>query len=600
MSTRLVRLVCVAACLAVGASDALADNAASVVAGSSHNCALTTGGGVECWGNNGSGQLGDGTTTNRSTPTPVSGLSSGVAAVAAGDQHTCAVTISGGVVCWGSNYFGQLGDGTTTNRLTPTAVFGLASGVAAVAAARGYYTCAVTTGGAVLCWGNNAYGQLGDGTTTNRLTPTAVSGLASGVAAITTGGMHACAVTTGGGVMCWGANSYGQIGDGTTTTRTTPVAVSGLSSGIAAIGTGNVHTCALTTGGGVVCWGSNANGELGDGTTTTRWTPVAVSGMSAGVAAIATGGWHSCAVTTGSSVLCWGNNEYGELGDGTTTDRWTPVAASGLSTGIAAIAVGWYQTCALTAGGGVVCWGHNNYGQIGDGTTTDRWVPTTVSGLEGNALESSVAVVTTGVYHTCALTGVGGAVCWGDNANGQLGDGTTTTRSTPTAVSGLSSGVAAVAPGYWHTCARTTGGGVVCWGYNGYGELGDGTTTQSTTPMAVSGLSSGVGAVTAGGYHSCAVTSGGAAVCWGRNDYGQLGDGTTTDHGDADGGVRALERSRGHHGGSLPHLRADNRRGCPVLGLQLLRPARGQHDHGSVDADRRIRTCRRDRGDRGG
>ncbi len=526
MGARLVRLVLVAACLAIGASDALADSAAKVVAGLHHTCALTPAGGVECWGYNFAGQLGDGTTTNRSTPTAVAGLSSGVAALAAGYGHMCVLTTGGGVVCWGFNAYGQLGDATTTDRLTPTPVSGLSSGVAAIATGT-YHTCAVKTDGGAVCWGWNYSGQLGDGTTTSRSAPTAVFGLSSGVAALAAGSAHACALTTGGGVVCWGAG--GKIGDGTTTTRLRPTGVSGLSSGIAALAAGNGHTCALTTGSGVLCWGDNFYGQLGDGTTTTRLTPVAASGLSSGVAAIATGEGHTCAVTTGGSVLCWGDNDYGQLGDGTTTDRWTPTAVSELASGVLAIAAGGGHTCALTAGWGVVCWGRNFAGQLGDGTTTNRWVPTTVSGLEGNELESSVAVVTARQYHTCALTGAGGAVCWGDNDNGQLGDGTTTRRSTPTVVSGLASGVAAVAPGYYHTCALTTVGGALCWGSNGNGQLGDGTTTQSTTPVAVSGLSSAVGAIVAGGYHSCAVTSSGAARCWGRNNYGQLGDGTTTD-----------------------------------------------------------------------
>ncbi len=191
---------------------------------------MTTGGGAFCWGWNSYGQLGDGTTTNRSTPVPVTGLSSGVVSLAAGSGHTCAVTTGGAARCWGWNSYGQLGDGTTTNRSTPVPVTGLPSGVASLAAGSGH-TCAVTTGGAAKCWGWNSYGQLGDGTTTNRSTPVPVTGLPPEVASLAAGSGHTCAVTTGGTAKCWGYNFNGQLGDRTTTNRSTPVPVTGLPSG---------------------------------------------------------------------------------------------------------------------------------------------------------------------------------------------------------------------------------------------------------------------------------------------------------------------------------------------------------------------------------
>jgi alpha-tubulin suppressor-like RCC1 family protein len=494
----------------------------AIAAGGSHTCALTAGGGVKCWGRNSYGQLGDGTTTDRNMPVDVSGLTSGVDAITAGASHTCGVTV-GGVKCWGNTAFGQLGDGTTTDRNTPVDVSGLSSGVDAIAAGRDH-TCALTAGGGVKCWGRNVYGQLGDGTTTRRTTPVDVSGLTSGVDVIAAGEYHTCGVTAGGGVKCWGSNEYGQLGNGKFGYGPILADVSGLSSGVDAIAAGRDHTCALTAGGGVKCWGYNGYGQLGDGTTTHRTTPVDVSGLTSGVDAITAGHYHACALTVGGGVKCWGYNGYGQLGDGTTTHRTTPVDVSGLTSGVDAIAAGEYHTCALTVGGGVKCWGRNNNGQLGDGTTTDRTTPVDVSGLT-----SGVEAMAVGRYHTCALTLGGGVKCWGDNGWGQLGDGTWTQRTTPVDVSGLTSGVDAIAAGYYHTCALTADGGVKCWGRNSYGQLGDGTWTQRTTPVDVSGLTSGVEAIAAGGYHTCALTVGGGVQCWGYNEYGQLGDGTTTD-----------------------------------------------------------------------
>ena len=499
----------------------LTSGVSAIAVGGSHTCAVTTGGGVKCWGLNGNGQLGDGTTSQRTTPVDVSGLTSGVSAIAAGQFHTCALTTGGGVKCWGLNSGGQLGDGTTTQRTTPVDVSGLTSGVSAIAAVFNH-TCALTTGGGVKCWGNNGSGQIGDGTTTQRLTPVDVSGLTSGVSTVAAGGSHTCALTTSGGLKCWGSNAGGQLGDGTTTQRLTPVDVSGLGSGVSAIAAGGNHTCAVTTG-GVKCWGFNGNGQLGDGTTTQRATPVDVSGLTIGVSAIAAGQFHTCALTTGGGVTCWGLNSNGQLGDGTTASRLTPVDVSGLTSGVSAIAAGLAHTCALTTGGGIKCWGFNGTGQLGDGTTAPRLAPVDVSGLT-----SGVSAIAAGIAHTCAVTTGGGVKCWGFNGTGQLGDGTTASRLTPVDVSGLTSGVSAIAAGGSHTCALTTGGGVKCWGRNIEGQLGDGTTTQRTTPVDVSGLGSGVSAIAAGGNHTCALTTGGGVKCWGSNGSGQLGDGTTT------------------------------------------------------------------------
>ena len=318
----------------------------------------------------------------------VSGLTSGVQAIAAGGyDHTCALTTGGGVKCWGNNAYGQLGDGTTTTRQRPVDVSGLSSGIRAITASRSH-SCALTTGGSVKCWGWNKGGQLGDGTTTNRQMPVNVNGLTSNVQAISASSTHTCALTTSGGVKCWGVNEYGQLGDGTTTDRLTPVEVSGLTSGVQAITLVSGHTCVLTTEGGVKCWGYNYYGQVGDGTSNSRLTPVDVSGLTSGVKSIATGGAHTCALTTSGGVKCWGWNEWGQLGDGTTIERWTPVDVSGLTSGVQTISAV-DHTCALTMGGGVKCWGSNWYGQLGDGTTTTR--PTPVDVIDPNAALTDAA-----------------------------------------------------------------------------------------------------------------------------------------------------------------------------------------------------------------
>ena len=344
-----------------------------LVAGTSHTCAVTPEGSAKCWGWNANGQLGDGTTTDRLTPTEVTGLSSGVSSISLGMGHTCAVTTAGAALCWGSNGMGQLGDGTTTAKYVPTAVSGLTSGVAAISASGGNFTCALTTGGAAKCWGNNGYGQLGDNTVNSRTVPTNVSGLSSGVASIGTGSGHTCAVTTAGTAKCWGWGGYGQVGDGTSTNRRVPTNVSGLSSGVTAISAGGHFSCAVTSG-ALTCWGRNIEGQLGDGTTTNRLVPTSVSGLSSGVATTDLGQYHSCAVTTAGAAKCWGQNGSGRIGDGTTTNALAPTDVSGLSSGVTSITAGAEHTCAISAAG-TKCWGRGAAGRLGSGNTTDQLVP---------------------------------------------------------------------------------------------------------------------------------------------------------------------------------------------------------------------------------
>ena len=271
-----------------------------IAAGAYHTCALTTTGGVICWG---TALLGNNSAFGSLIPVNVSGLSSGVRAIAAGGGHTCALTISGGVKCWGSSSHGQLGNNSTTNAPIPVDVNGLTSEVSAIATGA-YHTCALTTSGGVKCWGWNFYGALGNNSTTNSPIPVDVSGLSSGATAIAVGFAHSCALTTTGGVKCLGFNTSGQLGVELITDIPVPVDVSGLSSGVSAIAAGGGHTCALTVAGGVMCWGSNDTGSLGNNSPTT-YVPVNVSGLANGASAIATGyAFHTCALTTtGGKVL---------------------------------------------------------------------------------------------------------------------------------------------------------------------------------------------------------------------------------------------------------------------------------------------------------
>lgn len=343
--------------------------------------------------------------------------------IGAGVQRTCALTSAGAVKCWGANNYGSLGTGTMVSSAIPVDVVGLGSGVTALAVGA-YHACALTSQSGVKCWGNNADGQLGDGSTTDSPTPVTVTSLANAIA-IAAGHDHTCAVTSAGDVQCWGNNSDGQLGNNSTNASHVPLTVPGLT-GIKAVSASEFGTCSLSTGQGLKCWGR----EPGNGTVFDSKVPVDVM---SGVAAATSGGWgFTCAVTTAGAVRCWGTNTEGALGDSTFASSDVPVGAVGLASGVTALGAGFDHACAVTSVSGVSCWGSNDHGQVGDGSTTNRGAPVIVSGLGGSAL-----AVAGGNWHTCAILAGGHLRCWGFNSGGALGDGTQVESHVPVAVMGF-------------------------------------------------------------------------------------------------------------------------------------------------------------------
>ena len=343
------------------------------------------------------------------------------ATVAAGGRHSCALDGSGHAACWGANDLGQLGDGSHEDHTGAVVVAGDLTFAQISAGAS--HTCGVTKDGDAYCWGNNDRGQLGDATNLQRDTPVRV-GATGPFKSIRAGFGHSCALTRTGTVSCWGSNAYGQLGTGGGLTSSRPGDVDG-SLRFGAMTVGWNHTCGITNAGDIYCWGSNNAGQLGDGTRDDRRTPTRVASDKRFVA-IAAGNQHTCAITTAGEVYCWGRNNFGQLATGP-GDRSQPglVEAPGLFTGITAGAV---HTCGRTSAGLVFCWGRNTFGQLGDGTTTDRSAPVRVVGLSG------AATVQASGAHTCAATASGEDYCWGYNVEGQLGDGSRNHRSRPVRV----------------------------------------------------------------------------------------------------------------------------------------------------------------------
>ncbi len=356
--------------------------------------------------------------------------------VTQGNAHTCGRRTNDAIYCWGQNFYGQLGDGTTTNRSAPVPIV-TPPGVTFVQLAAGHdFTCARATTDALYCWGRNDGGPLGDGTTSHRPVPTLVTGghLFAQVAA---GGSHACGRTTAGAIRCWGSNGSFQLGDGTSTTRTAPTPIIGVPPGtvFTQVSVAQGYSCGRADTGSIWCWGDNAYGNLGIGNAdfptvpTLVQTPVGVT-----FETIEAGLSHSCSRSSASDFYCWGRNHLRQLGvDGGLQDRVAPTLVTALPAGMTFSVIksgGWYS-CALSAAGALYCWGYNLDGALGVGGTGNRNDPTLVTVPPGTLF----AGVSGGNNHTCGWTTAGDLYCWGNNQVGQIGDGTVSpNRTVPTKV----------------------------------------------------------------------------------------------------------------------------------------------------------------------
>ena len=517
-----------------------------------HTCAILNDNKVYCWGENSSGALGIGSNTDQSTPSVVD-LGTGKTAtdVRAGRSHTCALLDDNSVKCWGSNIYGGLGDRSTTTRTSPVLV-PLGKGRSARAIhAKGSHTCALLDDGSLLCWGLNDKGQLGDGTIANRNSPVAVD-LPEGrtATALEGGGTHTCAFLDDQSIMCWGSNNAGEAGHPTAHRGDqpgemgnnllfvdfNPPKAAALPAFTLSMGQG--HLCTIDEDGALGCWGRNDNGQLGLGDEDNRKRPVNVElGRSWSAVEVGLGINHSCAVLNNGSVVCWGDNSYGQLGVGTTTDHNTPTAVT-FADGKKAegVALGQDHTCALLTDGSVQCWGANFFNHLGvDSTNNDSCA---VDGTNIACIKSPTAVnlgqnrtatgITAGNHHTCAILDDGSLKCWGYNSTGQLGDGTIVSNISADVDLGSGRTAMGIALGLAHTCALLDDGSVVCWGSNAHGQVGDGTDgTDRHNPTGVNlpADRTAVG-LSAGENHTCAILDDDSLVCWGKNERGQVGDGT--------------------------------------------------------------------------
>jgi cysteine-rich repeat protein len=541
--------------------------------GAVHTCALLERGAVRCWGWARDGQLGYGNEEiigDDEVPAAAGDVEVGglVKQLAAGAWHTCALLETGTVRCWGNGWYGQLGYPNTDwigDDEVPAAAGDVDLGhpVKQITAGK-YHTCALLETGAVRCWGDSYYGQLGYGNTDtigDDEAPAVAGDVKIGgtVKQLAAGGLHTCALLDTGTVRCWGLGEDGQLGYGNTESigdNEVPAAAGDVKVGgpIKQLAAGGGHTCALMETGTVRCWGWGKHGQLGYGHTENigdRSHPASLFGVDLGgvVAQLAAGANHTCALKMTGAVYCWGSGQHGQLGYASTKsigDDEDPAASGNVEVGepVKQIAAGHSHTCALSRAGAVRCWGRAQEGQLGYGHTVnigDNEHPEAAGDVQ---LGGSAVQIAAGAWHTCALLEKGTVRCWGSGAQGQLGYGTLSTSvigddETPAAIGDVNVGgpVKQLVAGGFHTCALLESGDVRCWGSGEYGELGQGSTEaigDDEDPATVPPVPLGgqVRQLAAGGSHTCALLETGAVRCWGRGMEGQLGYGNTASIGD--------------------------------------------------------------------
>jgi alpha-tubulin suppressor-like RCC1 family protein len=533
-----------------------------VTSGANFSCAWSNGGHVACWGDNGSGQLGDGTTVARSTAKALTAAN--VVEVVAGNTHACALHNDGAVSCWGDNSMQQLGvdDGTAGNKTMPVKVKGLGQVASLAAGLR--HTCARRMDGSLYCWGLNTTSQIGDGTVMNRSAATRVAGVRNDVKQATAGDGHTCALLNDGGLACWGtirmtaivpgfevvqgmpalvmpmpiatqvasganhicaiaggevhclgANDLGQAGDRALGRMVPPTKVPGVT-GAVEIEAGANHTCALLGDGTLRCWGASAAGQTG-GAIAEAGNAMPVAPPMTAWKRVAAGGRHSCALTDKGQVFCWGRTTEGQLGDGAPL-LWPAPDVAVRITDVGTLAAGTGHTCALTRAGAVLCWGRGDFGQLGDGENLGSSVPKPVM------LPGPAAQVVAGGEFACARLADGTVQCWGRGNRGQIGDRTSADKLRP-AVAMLPEKAVHIGAGNEHACAVGMSGAVYCWGEVGGGRLGNGVMPAgiANRPQLVPTAMPEFTQVVAGTQYSCALSRTRQVTCWGMSVYGQVG-----------------------------------------------------------------------------
>jgi alpha-tubulin suppressor-like RCC1 family protein len=480
--------------------------------GSGHGCGVRADHTLYCWGDSSSGQTGGAPASTSAGPGRV-GADADWVAVSAGIAHTCGIRADSSLWCWGSNFFGQLADGSTVTRAVPVRAGGpgFETGWTEVVAADDF-TCGIN-GGELYCWG-----FIGNGS------PSPV-GAAAAWTSVSGREWHVCGIE-GGRAHCLGKDGYGELGDGMLSSQSlvsSTLRDVGADTDWVELSAGYDHTCGVHADGRFACWGSRAWFQFGDGLGPS-FAPKAIDAASA-YGAVDAGNSHACGRKTDGSLWCWGANQYGSAGAVNPPMLAAPVRV-GTETSWASVSAGGSTSCATKTDGTLWCWGSNSTAQLGDGTTTNRGLPTQVLTSAG-VTTSDWLDVSVGAAHTCgrrAPAGIATLFCWGSNQYNEIGDGAGTgSRIYPVPINTGAAAIANESAGSASACARLADGTLACWGDNSYGEVGTGSTATSVATPTPVNTATNWSSISVGGTYACAVKGDGTLWCWGANNVGQLG-----------------------------------------------------------------------------
>ncbi len=491
-----------------------------VAAGAYHTAAVKSDGTLWSWGRNNEGALGNGTTVSSSVPVQESTHGSDWVSVSAGFHHTAAIKSDGTLWSWGYNIYGQLGNNSTANSSVPVQEASHGSDWISVSA--GYYhTSAIKSGGTLWSWGLNGFGQLGNNSTTDSHVPVQESTHSTSWSSVCTGGDHTIAIRSDGTLWGWGCNTFGELGNNSTTESHIPVQESTHSTDWSSLSTGYGHTAAIKSSGTLWSWGRNDNGQLGDNSTTDSLVAVQEHSMSTDWVSISAGYYHTTAIKSSGTLWAWGNNSRGQLGDDSAVNSSVPVQEDTQSSDWSSVSGGAYHTAAIKTNGTLWSWGWSNYGQLGNGAVIGSLIP------KQEVTESTWIMVSGGANHTAAIKSDHTLWCWGYNLYGQLGNNSTTDSYAPVQESTESTDWVGVDAGGVYTAAIKKDGTIWSWGRNDYGQLGNNLTGDSHVPVQEFTHSDNWMSLSAGYYHVAAIKIDGTLWSWGGNFSGQLGNNST-------------------------------------------------------------------------